>query len=266
MWEMAKGWLDPRTQQKVEIMKTGPDQEARLKCFISEMNLPSNYGGIALPLYKKRLHTEYVYVNRYSAIRKFIFVPIGYKLIVDSYMKDGDLLCEIYSSTSPLSTTLDYKLMEMGGYPTTYDHIGYADVNKFVMIHHQQQHSQTSFRCLYKQEIKGMGGHLPTRFLQSYIAEQEDLHIVLFYSNSARFVQRALIFNLYTEPIQSSAGSATATAAVIEDSIGEAACIPSTTPKNEVDETAAQILAARLGDVQVEVTSTVADSTTNDEA
>jgi hypothetical protein len=39
-WEVVRGWLDPRTQAKIEIMGSGPETTAKLLQYIDAANLP----------------------------------------------------------------------------------------------------------------------------------------------------------------------------------------------------------------------------------
>ena len=40
MWDALKGWLDPRTQAKVEFVRSGPDTGRKLLEFIEPPQLP----------------------------------------------------------------------------------------------------------------------------------------------------------------------------------------------------------------------------------
>lgn len=46
---MVKGWLDARTQKKIELLGSGPEMHARLAEFIDADQLPERYGGTARP-------------------------------------------------------------------------------------------------------------------------------------------------------------------------------------------------------------------------
>jgi len=46
---MVKGWLDVRTQKKIELLGSGPEMTARLLEFIDPDQLPVRYGGTATP-------------------------------------------------------------------------------------------------------------------------------------------------------------------------------------------------------------------------
>jgi len=44
-WRMIKGWLDPRTSSKIEVLSDRKKWTERLKLMIDEEELPSDYGG-----------------------------------------------------------------------------------------------------------------------------------------------------------------------------------------------------------------------------
>jgi hypothetical protein len=48
-FSMVKGWLDVRTQKKIELLGSGPEMNARLLEFIDKDQLPERYGGTAKP-------------------------------------------------------------------------------------------------------------------------------------------------------------------------------------------------------------------------
>lgn len=42
-WEVVRGWLDARTQAKIEILGVGPETTAKLLQYIDAANLPIRY-------------------------------------------------------------------------------------------------------------------------------------------------------------------------------------------------------------------------------
>jgi hypothetical protein len=57
-WRLIKGWLDPRTASKIEVISSRSAMEKRLLEFIDADKLPSDYGGTA-PEYSKILNESY---------------------------------------------------------------------------------------------------------------------------------------------------------------------------------------------------------------
>jgi len=97
-WKIVKGWLDPRTQAKVEILGSGPETFKRLNDFISPEYLPREYGGIAPNLYWTKPNTDLVHVPRHGDFSHTIDVPAGKVLFVDSYIHDGSLNMTVASA------------------------------------------------------------------------------------------------------------------------------------------------------------------------
>jgi CRAL/TRIO domain len=88
-WGVVKRWLDPRTQQKIEILGPGPESIARLHEFISPENLPPAYGGTGPEIFHKKENVVATSVPRAGRLQKTIDVPPGKRLSVDSYVTEG---------------------------------------------------------------------------------------------------------------------------------------------------------------------------------
>lgn len=164
-------------------MKAGPEQEARLKQFIPEDQLPVNFGGLAPPLYRKHRNIDYVHVNRYSAVRKLVYLKAHHKMVVDSYVTDGEVHLEIHSAESP------FPGFHQDKYPVSHDTIGYGDVAKMI-------HAHAATTQLVRRELKGPGDKKPRRYLDEFPAEHHDRHFVIFYMNSARLVTRPITYSI----------------------------------------------------------------------
>jgi len=50
VWKMVKGWVDPVTRDRIQVLKGPEEYEPLLKDFIGIENLPANYGGNLPPL------------------------------------------------------------------------------------------------------------------------------------------------------------------------------------------------------------------------
>ena len=80
-WRLIKGWLDPRTASKIEVISSRSFMEKRLLEFIDADQLPSDYGGIAPSTTEtineettggfSRLETKMLYL-RYVAIFRIV--------------------------------------------------------------------------------------------------------------------------------------------------------------------------------------------------
>jgi hypothetical protein len=105
VWMMIRSWLDPRTQDKIELLGSGPKMHARLLEFISPENLPTKYGGTAPDLYPQAEHMEYVSVPANGRHAYSIFVPAGRVLKVDTYASDGAFDVTVnYNPNNSMST------------------------------------------------------------------------------------------------------------------------------------------------------------------
>jgi CRAL/TRIO domain len=89
-WGMVKGWLDPRTVAKIEIISAA-DSIRRLHELIDDCFIPPQYGGSGPELYFPKSHTELVSVPRSGEVVKYFEVPVGAGIVVDSYVVDGQL-------------------------------------------------------------------------------------------------------------------------------------------------------------------------------
>lgn len=105
-WKMVKGWLDPRTQAKIEILAPGAESMKRLAELIDVEYLPKMYGGTAPDLYHSKPHTDIVNVSRGGEFATTIQIPAGKTLFVDSYLADGalDVTVSVPSTKSVLAS------------------------------------------------------------------------------------------------------------------------------------------------------------------
>jgi hypothetical protein len=94
--------LDVRTQQKVELLSSGPEMTARLLQFIDKESLPMQYGGTAPNPFTSSINTEYVTIPRSGTIKKLVNLPKTKKLLVESYVTDGPISFEVYSVNKAL--------------------------------------------------------------------------------------------------------------------------------------------------------------------
>ena len=72
-WSIIKGWLDPRTSSKIEVISSRKAWEKRLLDLVESDSLPCDYGGTgpdtkltlaaSQPGDMKRLQTEVMYVR-----------------------------------------------------------------------------------------------------------------------------------------------------------------------------------------------------------
>jgi hypothetical protein len=61
-WRVIKGWLDPRTAAKIEVISNVKTMEKRLLELVEEAQLPVDYGG-------KAEHSDVLLANHHSGYR-----------------------------------------------------------------------------------------------------------------------------------------------------------------------------------------------------
>jgi hypothetical protein len=99
-WSLIKGWLDPRTANKIEVISSRKAWEKALLDYVDEDQLPSDYGGKGPDTQEtiekeaftgklKHMHTEVIYLR---------YVIAGVDVDVDCFTKETH-----DSSSSPLS-------------------------------------------------------------------------------------------------------------------------------------------------------------------
>lgn len=95
-WNVVKGWLDPRTVNKIEILSPSQSQ-GRIKEFIDEENIPPQYGGKGPGLYSPHPNCEFLWLGRGGEVTRDFVVPAGQHLTVDSYVSEGSVECTMSS-------------------------------------------------------------------------------------------------------------------------------------------------------------------------
>jgi len=79
MWDVLKGWLDPRTQAKIEIMRAGSDSSNKLLEFISSDQLPRAYGGSGDTAYcscRDADSADFVHIPRGGHLSRSVLVSL----------------------------------------------------------------------------------------------------------------------------------------------------------------------------------------------
>ena len=94
-WRIIKGWLDPRTAAKIEVISNRSACEKRLAELANLDQLPSDYGGTgpsteqilaqAFAGADDKLETKMLYVRGHGS--EVVDVPTGYQLIVKVYTR-----------------------------------------------------------------------------------------------------------------------------------------------------------------------------------
>lgn len=179
-WEIVKGWLDPRTQAKIEILGAGPETSAKLLKYIDATVLPAKYGGTAPDWTSSRPLAEYLSLGRSGDARREISVPAGHTMYVESYVPEGEVFVEIY--VSPMK--FDDGVESSSGKST-----GSTSSRKL-----------DSLIQLSRTQLQGSSGNPPVRNKQEFPnPTNEPMYFVLRWINSAMLVGRSVVANVYTE-------------------------------------------------------------------
>jgi len=89
-WKMVKGWLDPRTQEKIEIHGTDKSK-ANLLNLINSEDIPVSMGGTGPEVFNAKPYTAYISVPRSSSIVRGVVVEPYQSINIDSYVRDDQI-------------------------------------------------------------------------------------------------------------------------------------------------------------------------------
>jgi hypothetical protein len=101
VWGIVKGWLDPRTVNKIEIISSTEASLRRLRDFIPIDQLPAEYGGNAPPLYVPKPNCDFIWIGRSGEHSAEVCVPAGSSVTIDSYVLDGAIEYSVESRRLP---------------------------------------------------------------------------------------------------------------------------------------------------------------------
>ena len=86
-YRVLRGFLDPRTQRKIEMVGTKDRQ--RLLEIVDESQLPVSLGGTGPEPYARKPHTGFVSVAAKGHFAYSVTVAVGERLSVDSYIRES---------------------------------------------------------------------------------------------------------------------------------------------------------------------------------
>ena len=90
-YRALRGFLDPRTQRKIEMIGSSDKVRQRLLEIVDETQLPASLGGSGPEPYAKKPHTGYVSIDRRGHFAYSLSVASGQRLRVDSYIRDSPM-------------------------------------------------------------------------------------------------------------------------------------------------------------------------------
>jgi hypothetical protein len=192
-WEVVRGWLDPRTQAKIEILGPGPAVATRLLEYIPADVLPVKYGGTAPDWQPRRPLAEHASVPRSKDLRRIVNVPAGHTLVVDSYVPEGEVTLEVYVSPmqfiDPSGASInDAASDKSAGSTNSSDNAANA-----VKLDELVELSRTVLQ-------RADGQSNPARDTQRFPNPTDaPMSFVLRWINPAVLVSRSIVINAYTE-------------------------------------------------------------------
>ena len=166
----------------------------RLLEYVSPDQLPRGYGGSAPDLFPVKDHTEHLHVNRYTALKKTITVPPNKKVIIDSYVCEGELNFEVYCSPTPAAPVTVFTNLLNSGHPhhahATHESISPSEMNRIVS-------STKDMQLLAKKELKGNAEKVAVRTCLEYVnTTAVNQTYTIFWVNTARLITRELTYTL----------------------------------------------------------------------
>lgn len=209
---MVKGWLDPRTQNKIEFISSGPDIHKRLSEFVEPEVLPEAFRGKAPNMHQQNLrpHTDFVHIPRSSAVKKQVIVPANSKITIESYTLENncDISLKIYHKV--LSSTGTSEHTTVFAHVHKHAHGGYETMSNHECGRILQTHPE--FKLLAEKDIKmahtaasttpDITGHhyvIPTRTVYEFTTTTAAEEFIITWNNTAMLVTRPLTFNVVVE-------------------------------------------------------------------
>eukprot|EP00980_Cylindrotheca_fusiformis_P000782 scaffold184_cov125-Cylindrotheca_fusiformis.AAC.17 len=126
-WKLIKGWLDPRTASKVEVISGRDKWEEKLRDIIDVSELPEDYGGKAPASIKtienenysgklKRVHTEVMYLRGHSSVSHQISSDEEVEITIYTRSKSGaKFTVSDAANKNQAPWVTDFEFMHTGG-------------------------------------------------------------------------------------------------------------------------------------------------------
>jgi hypothetical protein len=111
-WGIIKGWLDPRTVGKIEIISSTEASLKRLHELINKDQLRAEYGGTAPDLYHQKKNCGFQWIGRGGEFAYEITVPSGCGLTIDTYVGEGPVEYTVQARTFPTEEELEVETLK----------------------------------------------------------------------------------------------------------------------------------------------------------
>ncbi len=174
-WGMIKGWLDPRTQEKIEIIGR-EGSKARLLELIDAPQLPVSLGGSGPEVFSAKPCTSYVAIPRGNGrIERGVVLLPGHSLIIDTYVKDECVSVEAESYIINETTQYDTDNIKQD-FP-----VKEGDADSVIVIQ--------------KNALKAVKNETTRRKLTVEASPDVCRFIKITYTNSASWYQRWIVYS-----------------------------------------------------------------------
>jgi len=188
-WEIVKGWLEPRTQAKIEILGSGPETTAKLLKYIDASVLPAKYGGTGPDWTSSRPLAEFIQLGRSGDARREVTVPPGHTLYVESYVPEGEVVVEVY--VSPIQFDDGEQVPENTSGKST---------SSTSTTKSTKPASLDGLIQLTKNTLQGSSQREPVRNVQEFPNPTDGkMKFVLRWANTAMLYSRSMVANVYTQ-------------------------------------------------------------------
>ena len=200
-WEIVRRWLDPRTQAKIEILGSGPENNKKLLQYIDPEHLPKKYGGTARDWVSSRpvCVTEFVQLARLTEVKKVVSVPAGQTLYVDSYVTEGEIELEVYIAPMQFPPSLASDSVTSGeASPPIAGNSGKVSGSTSKWKAEADDLVQLCKMTLVRPEAQST----PFRVIQDYANPTNDtMTFTVKWYNQASIYARPLVLNIFTQDI-----------------------------------------------------------------
>lgn len=201
VWGIIKGWLDPRTVTKIEIISSTDASLKRLHELIDSDNLPKQYGGTAPDLFVSKPNTEMVWVSRGGEHVFEIMVPAGHSLTIDNYVNEGSLEYMVESRVHPTEAEKkaegERKAAEKKGWWGAKYDPGAAVTFESLAYLPTKKHTETGFKIRPTENKEGKWErvrHLDNLSAADLAGEDRAVQVRITWTNNSRMSQRPLVF------------------------------------------------------------------------
>ena len=193
IWVIIKGWLDPRTVTKIEIISGREQSIKRLHELISKEQLPQQYGGLAGELYFAKPNVEYQMLPRGGDYKFEITIKPGQSVVIDTYVSEIAIEYVVESRLHPNDS--EKQETEKGGWGWG----AKADDSAFASLAYMQ--TKTHKKCLLEPDSTGTGRlrHCQTVMseeLGNSVNEKKSVQVQVTWKNTARMSRYPVCFGV----------------------------------------------------------------------